>query len=141
MRSPRLCNAIARIGHTYDLKNIVDLARYFITTPPVPGNWKRRMIAFGSGDPTRAICSSLIAEAFQSIGYPILPDIVLRKSNTREGKRYQREILHIRHHSLLAPRDFDVLPYFEIIKPTLDKHFYFLRLWLRRENDVLDTGR
>ena len=103
-------HVIARIGHTYDLKNIADLARYFITTPPVPGNWKRRMIAFGSGDPTRAICSSLIAEAFQSIGYSILPDVELRKSNTRQGKRYQRKILHIRHHSLFAPRDFDVSP-------------------------------
>ena len=50
-----LQHVISRIGHTYDLKNIADLARYFITTPPVPGNWKRRMIAFGSGDPTRAI--------------------------------------------------------------------------------------
>ena len=63
-------HVIARIGHTCDLENIADLARYFVTTPPVPGNWKRHMIAFGSGDPTRAICSSLITEAFQSIGYP-----------------------------------------------------------------------
>ena len=127
-------HVIARIGHTCDLKNIADVARYFVTTPPVPGNRKRRMIAFGSGDPTRAICSSLIAEAFQSIGYPILPDIELRKSNTREGIRYQREILHIRHHSLFAPRDFDVSPYFDIIKPTLDKDFDFHKLSLRREN-------
>lgn len=133
-------HAIGRIGHTYDLKNIVDLARYFITTPPVPGNWKRRMIAFGSGDPTRAICSSLIAEAFQSIGYPILPDVELRKSNTREGKRYQREVLHIRHHSLFAPRDFDVSPYFEIIKPTLGKDFDFRQLSLRRPADEPESG-
>ncbi len=134
-------HVIARIGHTYDLKNIADLARYFITTPPVPGNWKRRMIAFGSGDPTRAICSSLIAEAFQSIGYPILPDVKLHKSNTREGKRYQREILHIRHHSLFAPRDFDVSPYFEIIKPTLGKDFDFRQLSLRSPADEPESGR
>ena len=31
----------------------------------------------------------------------------------------RREILHIRHHSLYTPRDFDVSPYFAIIKPTL----------------------
>ena len=134
-------HVIARIGHTYDLKNIADLARYFITTPPVPGNWKRCMIAFGSGDPTRAICSSLIAEAFESIGYPILPDVALRKSNTRVGKRYQREILHIRHHSLFAPRDFDVSPYFEIIKPTLGKDFDFRQLSLRRPADEPESGR
>ena len=130
-----LQHVISRIGHTYDLQNIVDLARYFITTPPVPGNWKRRMIAFGSGDPTRAICSSLIAEAFQSISYPILPEIELQQSNTREGKRYQREIMHIRHHSLFAPRDFDVSPYFEIIKPSLNENFDFHKLTLKPLSD------
>ncbi len=124
-------HAISRLGHTYDLKNIMDLARYFVTTPPVPGNWKRRMIAFGSGDPTRAICSSLIAEAFQSIRYPILPDIEIKQVDTDEGRRQQREIMHIRHHSLFAPRDFDVSPYFEIIKPSLTSDFDFRRLQLK----------
>lgn len=130
-----LQHTISRIGHTYDLKNIIDLARYFITTPPVPGNWKRRMIAFGSGDPTRAICSSLIAEAFQSIRYPILPIIELQRSMTSGGMRQQREIMHIRHHSLFAPRDFDVSPYFEIIKPSLGEHFDFHALNLQRPGD------
>lgn len=134
-------HVISRIGHTYDLQNIVDLARYFITTPPVPGNWKRRMIAFGSGDPTRAICSSLIAEAFQSIRYPILPNIELQQSNTREGKRYQHEIMHIRHHSLFAPRDFDVSPYFKIVKPTLDKDFDFHRLIFEPESGDISARR
>ena len=127
-----LQHAISRLGHTYDLKNITDLARYFITTPPVPGNWKRRMIAFGSGDPTRAICSSLIAEAFQSIRYPILPDIEIMQVDSAKGKRRQREIMHIRHHSLFAPRDFDVSPYFEIIKPSLSKDFDFRQLQLKQ---------
>ena len=57
--------ARARLGHRYDLRNVVDLARYLIPTPPVPTPWRRRMIALGSGDPTRAICSTLIAQAFQ----------------------------------------------------------------------------
>jgi len=127
-----LQHAISRLGHTYDLKNITDLARYFITTPPVPGNWKRRMIAFGSGDPTRAICSSLIAEAFQSIRYPILPDIEIKQIDSAKGKRQQREIMHIRHHSLFAPRDFDVSPYFEIIKPSLSTDFDFRQLELKQ---------
>jgi hypothetical protein len=107
---------IARIGLHYDLRNIFDLARYFLPTPPVPVRWRRRMIAFGSGDPTRAICSSLIARAFQSVRYPILPEV--RTVKVRHGTREaMAEILHIRHHSLFAPRDFDLSPYFEIVKP------------------------
>ncbi len=108
---------ISKIGLEYDLKNIFDLARYLLPTPPVPVRWRRRMLELGSGDPTRAICSSLIAQAFQSIQYPILPNI--RESDSEPAK----QILHIRHHSLYAPRDFDLSPYFEIIKPTLASGF------------------
>ncbi|MEK7071021.1 MAG: lipo-like protein, partial [Patescibacteria group bacterium] len=35
------------------------------------------------------------------------------------------EILHIRHHSLFAPRDFDLSPYFQIIKPALASNFNY----------------
>jgi len=44
---------VSRLGLKYDLKNIFDMLRYFFPTPPVPVRWRRRMIAFGSGDPTR----------------------------------------------------------------------------------------
>jgi hypothetical protein len=81
--------ATDRIGYSYDLKNIIDLMRYFLPQPPVPASWRRRMIALGSGQPTRAICSSLIAQAFESVGYPILPDV------ERVDPDSQREILHI----------------------------------------------
>jgi hypothetical protein len=119
-------HAMTRIGHRYDMKHIYDLARFLLPTPPVPGKYRRRLLALGSGDPTRAICSSLIAEAFQSVGYPILPD-VKQLVGTESGRREAREVLHIRHHSLFAPRDFDVSPYFEIIKPSL-QDFDFHRL-------------
>ena len=73
--------AIARLGNRYDLRNVIDLARYLLPTPPVPLRFRRRMLALGSGDPTRAICSTLIAQAFQSIRYPILPitDTVIQR--------------------------------------------------------------
>tara|TARA_R110001599_G_scaffold337686_1_gene556193 strand:- start:10631 stop:11401 length:771 start_codon:yes stop_codon:yes gene_type:complete len=115
--------AISRIGHQYNLKNIIDLARYLVQTPPVGSARRRRMLAFCSGDPTRAICSTLIAQAFQSVSYPILPEIILEKSRDPGCVGCYEELLHIRHHSLFAPRDFDVSPYFMVVKPTL--HFGF----------------
>ena len=105
---------ISRLGYRCDVRNVIDRARYLLQTPPVPGRWKRRMPALGSGDPTRAICSSLLAQAFPSIRYPILPDV---EPGTHPAAA--AEIHHIRHHSLFAPRDFDVWPYFEIVKPRL----------------------
>lgn len=111
---------VDRIGLKYDLKNIFDMLRYFMPTPPVPVRWRRRMIAFGSGDPTRAICSSLIAQAFEQIRYPILPDVDRQPGRASAQSTFSRdEILHIKHHSLYTPRDFDLSPYFQIIKPTL----------------------
>ena len=114
---------IERIGHQYDMKNIIDLARYLLPTPPVPVHWRRRMIALGSGDPTRAICSTLIAEAFQSICYPILPKIETESSS--QNRLAKQEIMHIRHHSLFTPRDFDISPFFEIVKPGLLNDFNY----------------
>ena len=112
------------IGMNYDLKNVIDLARYLIPTPPVPNRWRRSMLALGSGDPTRVICSTRIAQAFQYVGYPILPRVELLKEQECETcHETVREILHIRHHSLFTPRDFDVSPYFEIIKPTIARGF------------------
>ncbi len=120
----QLCQfALDRLGQQYDLKNIIDLARYLIPTPFVPTRWRRRLLALGSGDPTQAICSSLIAQAFQSVRYPILPEVFQEKSTDPNCKRCYRETLHIRHHSLFTPRDFDVSPYFQIIKPTIESGF------------------
>lgn len=112
------------LGMSYDLKNVIDLARYLIPTPPVPNRWRRGMLALGSGDPTRAICSTRVAQAFQSVGYPILPRIEqLTEKECEQCQATVREILHIRHHSLFTPRDFDVSPYFAIIKPTIQRGF------------------
>lgn len=121
---------LARIGQQYDLKNVFDLARYLIPTPPVPQRWRRRMLSLGSGDPTRAICSTLIAQCFQSVSYPILPSIETRPTGQEDCPDCIEEILRIRHHSLFVPRDFDVSPYFKVVKPTLEGDFdYRLLSW------------
>ena len=119
---------VSRLGQTYDLKNLIDLARYLLPTPPLPRRWRRRMMALGSGDPTKAICSTLIAQAFQSVRYPILPDVTFEKSDDPACNDCYREILHIRHYSLFTPRDFDISPYFEVVKPTLARGFDYRRI-------------
>jgi len=113
---------LERIGHQYDLKNVFDLARYLFPLP-VPARLRRRLIAFGSGDPSRAICSTLIAQAFGAVRYPILP-IISRKHDGNPGRADQvRELWRIRHHSLYVPRDFDISPFFEVVKPRIARSF------------------
>lgn len=133
---------IDKLGTLYDMRNILDLLRYFMPTPPVPVRWRRRMIALGSGDPTRAICSTLIAQAYQGVGYPILPEISAEPGQASAQSDYsRREIMHIRHHSLFTPRDFDLSPYFQIVKPTLVYGFDYKKVnWARAEPDP-EAGR
>lgn len=115
---------VNRLGDHYDLDNVIDLMRYLLPNPPVPSAWRRGLLELGSGEPTKAICSTVIAQAFISIQYPILPasskrllaDIETRKS------RYVN-VFRERHFSLFVPRDFDVSPYFQIIKPTIENDF------------------
>jgi hypothetical protein len=115
--------AIARVGFAYDLKNIIDLMRYLFPMPLLPQRWRRRMIALGSGDPSRLICSALIADAFSAVRYPILPKITLARS-----VQALEEILEIRHSSLYCPRDFDISPYFNVVKPTIKEGFNYKTL-------------
>jgi hypothetical protein len=119
----RVCAyAAERIGFDYDLKNITDLLRYLFPLP-VPQRWRRRLMSLGSGHPTRIICSALIAQAFESVRYPILPKVTVM-----ESKAARREILEIRHSSLYAPRDFDISPYFEVVKPTIVRGFDYTKM-------------
>jgi hypothetical protein len=47
-----------------------------------------------------------------------------------ESEAAREEILEIRHSSLYAPRDFDISPYFEVVKPTLVNGFdYKVMAW------------
>jgi hypothetical protein len=109
-------HAESHIGVSYDIKNLVDLARYLLPTPPVPARFRRQMLTLGSGDPTeKLICSSLIARSFQHIRYPILPIQWWTEDRT--------VISQVRHYSLFMPRDFDLSPYFSVVKPTVEGGF------------------
>jgi hypothetical protein len=110
--------ALERVGIEYDLKNIIDLARYLLPTSMIaPFISKSRTKFLGSGEPSKAICSTLIAQAFQSIKYPILP-ILNPADHYCQG--CVNEIFNVRHYSLFVPKDFDLSPYFQIVKPNSD---------------------
>lgn len=101
-------SAISQIGHKYDLRNVFDLARYLFPTPPVPTRFRRQLLALGSGDPTRAICSTLIAQAFESIHYPIIalePKTSSASANDDAflPQKFQPQQFKPKHHSLLTP--------------------------------------
>ncbi len=125
--------AESHVGVSYDVKNLVDLARYLLPTPPVPARFRRQMLTFGSGEPTeKLICSALIARAFQHVHYPILP--------VQWWDDQGKIVSQVRHYSVFVPRDFDLSPYFDIVKPTTEKGFNYLGMtWADPEGQQQNT--
>jgi hypothetical protein len=120
-------DAVAAIGWRYDLRNLVDLARYLIPVRIVPDRFRRAALHFGSGLPTEVICSSLLGRLFHEVGFPVRPAVEFpggpaRAAPRRLGRFLGHEsaaytgIFRMRHPTLLTPRDFDLSPYFEIVK-------------------------
>ncbi len=118
---------IDRLGMQYDLKHVFDLLRYLLSPllVPVPVRLRLRMLSLGSGDPTRAICSTLIAQAFQRVKYPILPKILTGSGGPGHAAK---QLYQMRHYGLFTPRDFDLSPYFRIVKPTTEAGFDYKKL-------------
>jgi hypothetical protein len=120
--------AMRHVGDVYDIKNVVDLARYFFPVSLVPRRLRRQALQFGSGEPTRVICSSLLAECFDRVGFPIIPKFAqppdpsalpnrrIRWLNRTPRAAHPYGIMRRVSPTLVTPRDFDVSPYFEIIK-------------------------
>ena len=73
--------AIGRLGQAYDLKNIVDLARYLLPVPPVPVYWRRRMLALGTVM-ERLLCDLQVLVP----SVPELQCLILQGSSVREAQ-------------------------------------------------------
>ena len=105
--------AISQLGKEYDVRQIFDLARFLFPWWVMPRRWRSSLFQRNAGEATKTVCSTMIAEAFGFIQFPILP---LVKRSGDQGVQLFR-----RNPKLCTPRDFDYSPYFEIIKyPFMD---------------------
>lgn len=100
--------AINRLGSAYDTRQLLDLARFFMPWSIMPRRWRSSLFEQSTGPAAKVVCSTMIAEAFGAVKYPILPLVKMK-----EGKILQLVPLLPR---LMTPKDFDYSPYFEIIK-------------------------
>lgn len=98
---------INKLGTDYDVRQIFDLARFLLPLSILPRRWRSSLFNVNNRS-TRTICSTLIAEAFAVINFPVLPVV---KQHAETGIE-----LYLKNPRLLTPRDFDYSPYFEIIK-------------------------
>jgi hypothetical protein len=96
------------LGTDYDLRQLLDLARFMFPYGVLPRRWRSSLFVHNAGPETRIVCSTLLANAFQAVSFPILP--VLTMAEAGEARLYNRNT------RLFTPRDFDSSPYFEIRK-------------------------
>ncbi len=100
--------AARHLGCDYDVRQLFDLARFLLPYSVLPRRWRSTLFEHNAGIPTRTVCSSMIADAFNSVHFPVLP--VMRRTQQGALRLYKRNA------RLYAPCDFDYSPYFEIIK-------------------------
>lgn len=105
--------AVSRLGCDYDVRQVVDLLRFLVPWFIVPSRWRSSLFHYIPGTSARTVCSTMIAEAFSYIQYPILP--LVKRQGSSCFKVFRR------NPKLCVPSDFDYSPYFDIIKyPIMD---------------------
>ncbi len=101
-------HVVQHLGVEYDFRQMLDLARFLFPYGILPRRWRSTLFEHNAGIPTKTVCSSMIASAFNDVDYPILPVI-----HKEEDGRYR---LYKRNTRLYKPSDLDCSPYFEIVK-------------------------
>jgi hypothetical protein len=100
---------IDNLGIEYNVRHFFDLMRFILPWRILPKRWGSSLFESGKRNSRNSeICSSLIAHAFTSVNFPILPKIELTEENKLLFKSHNP--------NLYMPKDFDYSPYFKIIK-------------------------
>jgi hypothetical protein len=126
-----LDEAVGAIGSRYDLRNVLDLAGHLIRVSLLPGRDRETALRFGSGDSGQVICTSLLGKLFHKVRFPVLPSVTFPPGQAPafvpprrtplgwlKGRPdpYHGGLYRSRHSTLLTPRDFDLSPYFNVVK-------------------------
>ena len=130
-----LDTVMAQIGDEYNVGHVIDLLRYFFPVTLI-GRWRRAALAHAGSATKEVICSSQIAMAFQKVRYPIQPAIDVSQDRSAISSRLPRWLpfgkRQVRNNvfntgiftpcdpNTVTPRDFDLSPYFQVVKIAVD---------------------
>jgi hypothetical protein len=114
-----------RLGQKYNFRHIFELARYFFPVSIIPRRFRKVVLHYGGEHKHEVICSTLLARAFRSVGYPILPRVTVDEVEVqasflsrllRRNGHGIRALYREEDPAVITPRDFDLSPYFDIVK-------------------------
>ncbi|MFN3235052.1 MAG: YiiX/YebB-like N1pC/P60 family cysteine hydrolase [Gammaproteobacteria bacterium] len=124
------------LGKTYDVRHTIDLLRFLLPWRILPKRLGSTLFKVSDNNPDSEICSALIAKAFESVSFPVLPHVDIDEDT---GVQFYR-----RNPKLYVPKDFDYSPYFEIIKYPIinvsDQPIYKKLPW-SKDAYFLDEGK
>ncbi len=125
-------SVVSQMGIEYDVDHLVDLLRYLFPVSLIPKRWRLTALEHTGEFSRKVICSSQIARAFQAVRYPILPSVAEGDARGPNGKwsrwmprrfarRYDTTVFDVGVFTpvdpmTVTPRDFDLSPYFEVVK-------------------------
>ncbi len=149
-----LGDALAAVGWQYDVRNILDLAFHLMLASLFPSRYRRDAPHLGSGAATEVICTSLLGRLFQKVRFPVLPSVTFpdgvdprqvpaRRSRLTLLRRTRSPYVGVfrqLHHTLLTPRDFDLSPYFEIVKFNVIEQWGFDYQKIEWADDLSEVG-
>ena len=128
--------AINRIGFGYDTKNILDLMRYLDSAADPAA----LAAAHDRVRLRRSHQDHLLGADRAGVRRRALSDPA-QDHRAPAARQARREILHIRDSSLYMPRDFDISPYFEIVKPTIVHGFDYTALhWADKQKPLQEVA-
>ena len=105
--------AIKQLGTDYNVRQIMDLARFMFPYWFLPKRWRSTLFEHNAGRPTKTVCSTMMAEAFAKVRFPVFPALHQDKNGKLKMLRSNSK--------LITPKDFDHSPFFDVIKyPILD---------------------
>ena len=99
------CYALKRLGTEYKVRQLADLARFIFPYSILPRKWRSTLFEHNAGPETKIVCTTLIADAFQAVKFPVLAIVSANKRG--ESRLFKRNA------KLFAPSDFDISPYFQ----------------------------
>ncbi len=153
-----LATVVDQIGRPYNVDHVLDLMRYFFPVHLIPQLWRQTALKYSGRFSKEVICSTQIAMAFQKIRYPILPVLDGRQTDvvgnlsyrywlrapwrTRQMDMFHSRVFRPSDPLLMTPRDFDLSPYFEIVKLPVQarREFDYKRITWADEEAVPTTG-
>ncbi|MEE4363077.1 MAG: YiiX/YebB-like N1pC/P60 family cysteine hydrolase [Desulfotignum sp.] len=130
-----------KLGMHYDDQNILAIAAMALQAIFRPLNKLSLKACLGNCNDYQVICSGMLAQAFQHVGYPIVPAMTPRtyKSSRKAQAAYDDTNpygggLIMRHYTQITPGDFDLSPNFEIIKYNIlgNVSFDYKSLWVEK---------